>query len=146
MINSMEIKIDARLENVSTIRLAITTFASNLNITFDDIVDIKTAVSEAMTNAIEHGYENKEGNIIIINCNLDLEEEKIEIIIKDFGVGIEDIGLAMTPEYTSKPEEEHAGMGFTIMENFMDEIVVNSTKDEGTEVILYKKIKRKSSN
>ncbi len=146
MNNSMEIKIDARLENVSTIRLAVTTFASNLNITVDEIVDIKTAVSEAVTNAIEHGYDNKEGNIIIVKCNLNVEDESIEIVIKDFGVGIEDIALAMTPEYTSKPEEEHAGMGFTIMESFMDEIVVDSTKNEGTEVKLFKKLKRKSSN
>lgn len=146
MNNSMEIKIDARLENVSTIRLAVTTFASNLNITVDEIVDIKTAVSEAVTNAIEHGYDNKEGNIIIVKCNLNFEDESIEIVIKDFGVGIEDIALAMTPEYTSKPEEEHAGMGFTIMESFMDEIVVDSTKNEGTEVKLFKKLKRKSSN
>lgn len=146
MNNNMEIKIDARLENVSTIRLAITTFASNLNITVDEIVDIKTAVSEAVTNAIEHGYDNKEGNIIIAKCNLNIEDESIEIVIKDFGVGIEDIELAMKPEYTSKPEEEHAGMGFTIMESFMDEIVVDSTKNEGTEVKLYKKLKRKSSN
>ena len=146
MNNSMEIKIDARLENVSTIRLAVTPFASNLNITVDEIVDIKTAVSEAVTNAIEHGYDNKEGNIIIVKCNLNVEDESIEIVIKDFGVGIEDIALAMTPEYTSKPEEEHAGMGFTIMESFMDEIVVDSTKNEGTEVKLFKKLKRKSSN
>ena len=146
MNNNMEIKIDARLENVSTIRLAITTFASNLNITVDEIVDIKTAVSEAVTNAIEHGYDNKEGNIIIAKCNLNIEDESIEIVTKDFGVGIEDIELAMKPEYTSKPEEEHAGMGFTIMESFMDEIVVDSTKNEGTEVKLYKKLKRKSSN
>lgn len=146
MNNSMEIKIDARLENVSTIRLAVTTFASNLNITVDEIVDIKTAVSEAVTNAIEHGYDNKEGNIIIVKCNLNFEDESIEIVIKDFGVGIEDIALAMTPEYTSKPEEEHAGMGFTIMESFMNEIVVDSTKNEGTEVKLFKKLKRKSSN
>lgn len=146
MDNNMEIKIDAMLENVSTIRLAVTTFASNLDITIDEIVDIKTAVSEAVTNSIEHGYENKKGNIIIVKCKLNMEEETIEISIKDFGVGIEDIALAMTPEYTSKPEDEHAGMGFTIMESFMDEILVDSTKNEGTEVKLLKKLKRKSSN
>lgn len=76
---------------------------------------------------------------------LDDENEKVQIKVKDFGIGIEDVSLAMTPEYTSKPDEEHAGMGFTIMENFMDEIIVDSKKDEGTIITLTKKLKRKSS-
>ena len=140
MENNMKIEIDAKLINVSTIRLAIASFISNLKITLDEIVEIKTALSEAVTNAIIHGYEEK---IEIITKSF--EEETIEIIVQDFGVGIEDISLAMSPEYTTKPEEEHAGMGFTIMENFMDEVVVDSTFGSGTTIKLYKKIKKKSS-
>ncbi|CCZ55806.1 putative uncharacterized protein [Clostridium sp. CAG:1219] len=126
MENNMKIEIDAKLINVSTIRLAIASFISNLKITLDEIVEIKTALSEAVTNAIEHGYNNlEEGKKVIVEIiTKSFEEETIEIIVQDFGVGIEDISLAMSPEYTTKPEEEHAGMGFTIMENFMDEVVL----------------------
>lgn len=147
MENNMKIEIDAKLINVSTIRLAIASFISNLKITLDEIVEIKTALSEAVTNAIEHGYNNlEEGKKVIVEIiTKSFEEETIEIIVQDFGVGIEDISLAMSPEYTTKPEEEHAGIGFTIMENFMDEVVVDSTFGSGTTIKLYKKIKKKSS-
>ena len=113
MENNMKIEIDAKLINVSTIRLAIASFISNLKITLDEIVEIKTALSEAVTNAIEHGYNNlEEGKKVIVEIiTKSFEEETIEIIVQDFGVGIEDISLAMSPEYTTKPEEEHAGMG-----------------------------------
>lgn len=111
MENNMKIEIDAKLINVSTIRLAIASFISNLKITLDEIVEIKTALSEAVTNAIEHGYNNlEEGKKVIVEIiTKSFEEETIEIIVQDFGVGIEDISLAMSPEYTTKPEEEHAG-------------------------------------
>lgn len=147
MKNSMEIKIKADLKNVSTIRLAVSTFISNLNVTVDEIVDIKTAVSEAVTNAIEHGYEeSNEDNYVLVNVNLESDEDEIvEIIVTDFGIGIEDVSLAMTPEYTTKPEDEHAGMGFTIMESFMDEVLVESDNENGTKIKLIKKLKRKHS-
>ena len=147
MKNSMEIKIKADLKNVSTIRLAVSAFISNLNVTVDEMVDIKTAVSEAVTNAIEHGYEEySDDNVVLINVNLkNGEDEIVEIIVTDFGIGIEDVSLAMTPEYTTKPEEEHAGMGFTIMESFMDEVLVDSSKTNGTKIKLVKKLKRKHS-
>ena len=147
MKNSMEIKIKADLKNVSTIRLAVSTFISNLNVTVDEIVDIKTAVSEAVTNAIEHGYEeSNEDNYVLVNVNLENDEDEIvEILVTDFGVGIEDVSLAMTPEYTTKPEDEHAGMGFTIMESFMDEVLVESDNQSGTKIKLIKKLKRKHS-
>ena len=147
MKNSMEIKIKADLKNVSTIRLAVSTFVSNLNVTVDEIVDIKTAVSEAVTNAIEHDYEeSNEDNYVLVIVNLENDEDEIVVItVIDFGIGVEDVSLAMTPEYTTKPEDEHAGMGFTIMESFMDEVLVESDNESGTKIKLIKKLKRKHS-
>ncbi len=146
--NKMTIEIKAILENVATIRVAISSFISNLNITIDELMDIKTSVSEAVTNSIEHGYDGiyTEDSTVLVNAYIISDDEdivKIEVI--DKGIGIEDIELATTPTYTSKPELEHAGMGFTIMESFMDEIVIDSTKDNGTMITLTKKIKKKKS-
>ena len=142
MENNMKIEIDAKLINVSTIRLAIASFISNLKITLDEIVEIKTALSEAVTNAIEHGYNDLEESkkVIVEIITKSFEEETIEIIVQDFGVGIEDISLAMSPEYTTKPEEERTGMGFSFMEAFMDQVEVISKQGEGTTVIMTKKI------
>lgn len=146
--NKMTIEIKAILENVATIRVAISSFISNLNITIDELMDIKTSVSEAVTNSIEHGYDGiyTEDSTVLVNAYIISDDEdivKIEVI--DKGIGIEDIELATTPTYTSKPELEHAGMGFTIMESFMDEIVIDSTKSEGTTITLTKKIRKKKS-
>lgn len=146
MINYFKLEIKAKLENVSLVRVMVSSFVSNLDITVDELVDIKTAVSEAVTNAIEHGYDgilNEDSTVIVNGYILDDEEIKIEII--DLGLGIDDIELATTPTYTSKPELEHAGMGFTIMETFMDEIEVDSSKENGTTVILKKRLKKKKS-
>lgn len=149
MENYFEINIKAILENVAIVRVAISSFVSNLDITIDDLMDIKTAVSEAVTNSIEHGYNLSENddNTVFVKAWINKKEEeysvKIEVI--DKGEGIENIELATTPAYTSKPELEHAGMGFTIMETFMDEIIIDSTKNEGTSVILIKKINKKKS-
>lgn len=148
MNNYMKIEIKALLENVACVRVAITSFVSNLKITIDELMDIKTAVSEAVTNAIEHAYlENKEEEIVIVSAYILQEEEDIvKIEVQDKGIGIEDIELALTPAYTSKPELEHAGMGFTIMESFMDEILIDSDKESGTKVTLQKRIKKKKSS
>ena len=146
MINYFKLEIKAKLENVSLVRVMVSSFVSNLDITVDELVDIKTAVSEAVTNAIEHGYDgilDEDSTVIVNGYILDDEEIKIEII--DLGLGIDDIELATTPTYTSKPELEHAGMGFTIMETFMDEIEVDSSKENGTTVILKKRLKKKKS-
>ena len=148
MNNFLKLEIKAKLENVSVVRVAISSFVSNLEITVDELMDIKTAVSEAVTNSIEHGYEGilDENSSVIINAYIDSKENdivKVEII--DMGIGIDDVELATTPTYTSKPELEHAGMGFTIMETFMDEIEIDSNKENGTTVILTKKIKKKKS-
>lgn len=147
MKNKIEIKILADLKNIATVRLAISSFVSNLSITLDDIVDIKTAISEAVTNAIEHGYVDRNSeSFVSINCYIESnEEDKIILEVIDNGVGIEDISLAMTPEYTTKKDDEHAGMGFTIMESFMDEVIVDSKKGIGTKITLIKRIKSRKS-
>ncbi len=148
MENNMEIKIKALLENVAVVRVAISTFISSLDITIDDLMDIKTAISEAVTNSIEHGYDGilTEDSKVVVRAYLTSQEEDvIKVEIEDLGVGIEDIELATTPAYTSKPELEHAGMGFTIMETFMDEVFIDSKKDEGTIITLTKRIRKKKS-
>ena len=148
MENFMKMGIKALLENVAAVRVAVSSFISNLDITIDELMDVKTAVSEAVTNAIEHGYYGilDDNSTVIVNMYIssnDYDEIKIEII--DMGIGIDDIELVTTPTYTSKPELEHAGMGFTIMETFMDEISIDSSKDSGTTITLLKRLKKKKS-
>ncbi len=144
--NYMKLDFKSTLDNVAPVRVAIATFISNLNITVDELVDIKTAVSEAVTNAIEHGYNNKDGIVSVSAYIIESDYDIVKIIIEDKGIGIDDIELATTPSYTSKPELEHAGMGFTIMESFMDEILIDSVTNEGTKITLTKKVKNKKSS
>lgn len=148
MENFMKMEIKALLENVAAVRVAVSSFISNLDITIDELMDVKTAVSEAVTNAIEHGYYGilDDNSTVIVNMYIssnDYDEIKIEII--DMGIGIDDIELVTIPTYTSKPELEHAGMGFTIMETFMDEMSIDSSKDSGTTITLLKRLKKKKS-
>lgn len=143
MLNKASIKIEAKLENVSMIRVLVASFLSRTNITLDELSDIKTAVSEAVTNSIEHGYNLEnigEVEVIIKLGKLD-DMTYFWVQVIDKGIGIESIELATTPTYTTKPELEHAGMGFTIMETFMDEVVIDSKLNEGTSVIMTKKLK-----
>ena len=111
--------------------------------TIEEIADIKTAVSEAVTNCIIHGYENSEG-IIKIHCML--KDNSIIIEISDSGVGIEDINIAKEPLFTSKPNLERSGMGFTIMQSFMDDLKVESVINLGTKITMKKTIKQNISN
>lgn len=143
MLNKASIKIEAKLENVSMIRVMVASFLSRTNITLDELSDIKTAVSEAVTNSIEHGYnlENAGDVEVIIKLGKLDDMTYFWVQVIDEGVGIESIELATTPTYTTKPELEHAGMGFTIMETFMDEVVIDSKVNEGTSVIMTKKLK-----
>jgi stage II sporulation protein AB (anti-sigma F factor) len=124
-------------ENEGLARIAIATFMVRLNPTLEEINDVKTAVSEAVTNAIVHGYEDREGIIYLEGI---IKEKSIEISVKDEGVGIANIKEAREPLYTTKPEEERSGMGFTFMEIFMDEVHIDSKVGEGTEVRMIKKI------
>lgn len=138
MSNIMEVKFSAKSENESLARVIAASFAAKLDPTLDEMADIKTAVSEAVTNAIIHGYDEDESKFVYLKCRL--EGNKIEIIVEDEGNGIEDVDLAMQPLYTSKPELERSGMGFSVMESFMDDVKVSSIKDKGTKVTMLKNI------
>ena len=133
--NSMKITFDAISENESFARLAVAGFLLYKNPSINDIEDIKTAVSEAVTNSIIHGYNNNKGKIDLYCSVID---NHIEIEVVDYGECIEDISQAMKPMYTSKPEEERSGLGFTVMGSFMDKIDVESKLGKGTKVKLYK--------
>ena len=137
MDNKMKLTFLARSENESFARNAIAFFALQLNPSIAQITDIKTAVSEAVTNVIVHGYPSGEGEIIIETI---LNDNQIHINIFDTGVGIENISEALEPFYTTKPEDERSGMGFTIMKSFMDTVVVESEKGKGTRIYMTKKL------
>lgn len=137
--NAMSLEFDSKSENESFARIVVAAFAAQLNPTIEEIADIKTAVSEAVTNSIIHGYDGREGKIVV-TCTI--EESKITVSVADKGKGIDDIKQAMEPLYTTKPELERSGMGFAFMEAFMDELEVLSTPDEGTTVIMSKTIEK----
>ena len=138
MSNVMEVKLSAKSENESLARVIVASFAAKLDPTLDELADIKTAVSEAVTNAIIHGYDEDESKFVYLRC--EIKEDTIKIVIEDRGKGIEDINMAMQPLYTSKPELERSGMGFTVMESFMDGVEVSSIKNDGTKIVMTKKI------
>ena len=136
--NEMKLEFISKSCNESFARLTVAAFASQLDPTIEELADIKTAVSEAVTNSIIHAYENKQGMIKIHSMIID---EEIIIEITDQGKGIENIDLAKEPLYTSKPNLERSGMGFTIMESFMDELNIESIIGLGTKITMKKKIK-----
>lgn len=136
--NHMKLEFSSKSSNESFARVVVAAFASQLDPTLEELSDIKTAVSEAVTNAVIHGYEYGEGKIIVEST---IENNNIEIIIQDNGKGIDDIDKAMEPFYTSKPNLERSGMGFTVMETFMDELIVESNIEKGTKVKMLKKFK-----
>ncbi|PLS15402.1 anti-sigma F factor [Bacillus sp. M6-12] len=138
MKNKMELQFSALSQNESFARVTVAAFIAQLDPTMDELTEIKTVVSEAVTNSIIHGYENNSNGTVFISVTI--EDELIELIIRDEGIGIADVEEAMQPLYTSKPELERSGMGFTIMENFMDEIQVVSHRGEGTIVRLKKHV------
>lgn len=133
----MELIFDSSSANESFARVTVAAFMTRLNPTLEEVSDVKTAVSEAVTNAIIHGYEKKEGKICI-RCRV--EEKTLYIEIADEGSGIEDVEKAMEPLFTTKPELERSGMGFAFMEAFMDEVKVESHPQEGTRVKMKKTI------
>lgn len=135
--NEMEIIFDSHSSNEGFARVSVAAFLTQLNPTVEEVADVKTAISEAVTNAIIHGYEN-EIHKVSIRCRI--EGPQIMVEVKDNGVGIEDVEQAMTPLYTSKPELERSGMGFAFMEAFMDSVEVESVPGEGTTVRMKKTI------
>ena len=136
--NEMKLEFLSKSVNEAFARISIAAFASQLDPTIEEIADIKTSVSEAVTNAIIHAYPNKEG---IVKIKAVLYENEIEIEISDTGEGIENINEAKAPLFTTKGNLERSGMGFTIMENFMDSLKVESIVGLGTKVTMNKKIK-----
>ena len=136
--NEMKIEFLSKSSNEAFARIAVAAFVSQLDPTLEEIADIKTSVSEAVTNSIIHGYEGKTGIVKLI-CRIVENEVFIEII--DEGKGIENIEIAKQPLYTTKANLERSGMGFTIMESFMDEVEVESTLGIGTKITMSKKIK-----
>ena len=137
--NEMKLEFASKTNNEAFARITVAAFASQLDPTIDEISDIKTAVSEAVTNSIIHGYDDMEGTVKI---SAKLFGNTIEIEIMDNGKGIENVAEARKPLYTSKPNLERSGMGFTIMESFMDTMKVESIVGLGTKITLTKKIKK----
>lgn len=135
--NEMEISFDSKSENEGFARVAVAAFMTQMNPTLEEVEDVKTAVSEAVTNAIIHGYENRSGKIKIL-CEIRGEELYIEVC--DNGIGIADVKEAMQPLFTTKPELDRSGMGFLFMEAFMDEIQVESETHQGTKIKMKKRI------
>lgn len=140
MINENEMKLEflSKSNNEAFARITVAAFVAGLDPTIEEISDIKTAVSEAVTNSIVHGYEDKIG---IINLRCKIQDRKVTIEIADNGKGIENIEMAKQPLYTSKPNLERSGMGFTIMESFMDELKIESVLGVGTKITMSKQIK-----
>lgn len=137
MRNRMKVEFEALPENEGFARVAVASFITPVNPTVEEISDIKTAVSEAVTNAVIHGYEEK-GGIISILCVL--EDNVLHMEIEDFGKGIENVEQAMEPLFTTRPDLERSGMGFAFMEAFMDGLEVESEAEKGTRVVMEKKI------
>ena len=135
--NKMELEFSAISANEGFARVAVASFISQINPTLAEITEVKTAVSEAVTNAIIHGYEMNSEKRVKIVCTI--EDRNAEITVQDVGCGIENIELAREALYTTKPDMERSGMGFTIMEEFMDDIEVISNVGEGTKIVMRKR-------
>lgn len=140
MKQEMRLEIDSIPSNESFARVVVAAFLTRLNPTMEEVADIKTAISEAVTNAIIHGYKQEVHKIVIEAA---VEGDTLEVCVQDFGVGIENISRAMEPLYTTRRDLERSGMGFVFMEAFMDTIKVESKPGEGTKVIMTKKIGRR---
>ncbi|TBL79809.1 anti-sigma F factor [Paenibacillus thalictri] len=136
--NFMTLQFASRSENESFARVAVAAFVSQLDPTLDELTDIKTVVSEAVTNSIIHGYDNRPDGVIIISALID--DDTVTVSIEDRGAGIADLEQARQPMFTSKPELERSGMGFTIMENFMDHVEITTAIGVGTKITMKKRL------
>jgi stage II sporulation protein AB (anti-sigma F factor) len=141
--NFMKLEFASRSENEGFARVAVAAFVTQLDPQIDELTDIKTVVSEAVTNAIIHGYDHQKDGIITITTRI--EDDRVYLTVEDSGAGIEDLEQAKQPLYTSKPELERSGMGFTIMENFMDEVEIVSAVGIGTRITMMKRIESKKA-
>lgn len=140
MKQEMKLEFDSIPSNESFARVVVAAFLTRLNPTMEEVADIKTAVSEAVTNAIIHGYRQE---VHKIEISAWVEEDTFTVCVQDFGVGIEDVEKAMVPLYTTRRDLERSGMGFVFMEAFMDTVLVESKLSEGTKVTMSKKIGRR---
>lgn len=136
--NKFEIKFSAQIENEAMIRVLVSAFLSPLGISDEEIMEVKTIISEGISNAIIHGMQSDPSSYV--SLSMEVHEEELFITIKDEGKGIEDLELAMTPMYSSLKYEEHTGMGFTIMSTFSDEIEVKTALNIGTEIKIRKNL------
>lgn len=143
IINEMNLSFLSKSNNESFARSVVASFVLNLDPTINELADIKTAVSEAVTNCIVHGYKMDSG-VIYINAKI-TDTNKIIIKIRDKGCGIENVEKAMEPLFTTAPEEERAGLGFAVMQSFMDKVKVSSKVDKGTTVTMEKSIIRRAN-
>jgi stage II sporulation protein AB (anti-sigma F factor) len=141
--NFMTLQFASRSENEAFARVAVAAFVSQLDPTLDELTDIKTVVSEAVTNSIIHGYDNRPDGIVTITAEID--GDTVTISVEDSGQGIADLEQARQPLFTSKPELERSGMGFTIMENFMDEVEVTTAVGVGTKITMKKRLESKKA-
>lgn len=137
--NYFEMKLLAKSKNEAFARNVVASFAIECSPTLEEINDIKTAVSEAVTNVVVHAYDKKEDGIMQIECRV--FERTVEIVVRDFGKGIEDVKEAIEPFFTTAEDDERSGMGFTIIQTFMNEMEVTSIKGEGTVVTMKKVLK-----
>lgn len=137
MDNFMKLEFPAKSSNEAFARAAVGAFAVQLDITASELADIKTAVSEAVTNSVVHGYINNIGTVTVV-CRIIGND--LEISVEDEGVGIEDIEKAMQPLFTTDTDGERSGMGFTVMQTFTDDLTVSSKPSEGTTVVMRKKL------
>ena len=135
--NEMEIRFDSRSENEGFARVSVASFLTQLNPTVEEVADVKTAVSEAVTNAIIHGYVQR---IETVRIHCSIENQLFTVEISDRGKGIANVEKAMEPMFTTKPEDDRSGMGFSFMEAFMDSVEVESKVGEGTSVKMTKTI------
>ncbi|WP_078545936.1 anti-sigma F factor [Litchfieldia alkalitelluris] len=141
MRNEMHLQFSALSQNESFARVTVAAFISQLDPTLDELTEIKTVVSEAVTNSIIHGYDNNPSGVIYISCTLE-EDGLITLTVKDEGIGIPNLDEARQPLFTTKPELERSGMGFTIMENFMDEVEILTSESNGTIIHLKKHLSK----
>lgn len=133
----LKLEIESLSKNEEFARVVVAVFMSRLNPTLEELEDVKTAVSEAVTNVVIHGYQGKEG---IIYMEVQAKDQELTVTVKDTGVGIPDVKKAMEPMYSSDPSGERSGMGFSFMEAFMDRVLVESAPGKGTTIIMNKKI------
>ena len=137
--NKMKIEFLSKSKNEAFARVAVAAFIAQIDPTIDELSDVKTAVSEAVTNSIIHGYQEKEDKIVSVET--EIIDNEVTIIVEDNGVGINDIDKVKEPLYTSRPDLERSGMGFTVMETFMDKLEVISKDGQGTRIIMKKLFK-----